>query len=160
MIFFSPAVCHTIATNLNRNNGVPYLSADGWQMNANGLTEWFDGDANNISHMLWPSQSPDLNPVEHQWEFLEWCAIQRSIPPSSEHLLREYLLEEWYFKFSSTIPETCSRGAIFWWPNLLFMLFCYFSFNLSPFGTRLCHYISAMGDGNVTSYMIVNREHL
>uniref|UniRef100_A0A3B4TXD6 Uncharacterized protein n=1 Tax=Seriola dumerili TaxID=41447 RepID=A0A3B4TXD6_SERDU len=27
-----------------------------------GVTEWFDEYENNVNHMLWPSESPDLNP--------------------------------------------------------------------------------------------------
>ena len=30
---------------------------------AQGVTEWFDEYENYANHMLWPFQSPDLNPV-------------------------------------------------------------------------------------------------
>ena len=29
------------------------------------VTEWFDEHENDVNHMLWPSQSPDGNPMEH-----------------------------------------------------------------------------------------------
>ncbi len=32
---------------------------------AGGVTEWFDENENDVNHMLWSVQSPDLNPVEH-----------------------------------------------------------------------------------------------
>ena len=62
---------------------------------ARGVTEWFDEYENDVNHMLWPSQSPDLNPIEHLWEILDRRVRQRSPPPSSKHQMREYLLEEW-----------------------------------------------------------------
>ena len=49
------------------------------------VAEWFDEHENDVSHMPWPSQSPDLNPIEHLWEILERRLRQ----------IMEFLIEEW-----------------------------------------------------------------
>ena len=47
-----------------------------------GVTEWFDEYENNVNHVLWPSQSPELNPVENLWVTVDRCVRQRPSPPS------------------------------------------------------------------------------
>ncbi len=43
----------------------------------------------------WPAQSPDLNPIEHLWDELEWRLRARPSRPTSVCDLTNALLEEW-----------------------------------------------------------------
>ena len=66
-------------------------------------TQWFkDSD---IQLLVWPAQSPDLNPIEHLWVHLK-CALQKySTPPKGVHELWERVEEKW-----NEIPaETCQK---------------------------------------------------
>uniref|UniRef100_A0A3B4YAJ7 Tc1-like transposase DDE domain-containing protein n=1 Tax=Seriola lalandi dorsalis TaxID=1841481 RepID=A0A3B4YAJ7_SERLL len=77
-------------------NGLFQENDDDAIRRARGVTEWFDEYENNVNHMLWPPESPDLNPVNHLCQILDQHVRQHSTLPSSKHQMREYLLEELY----------------------------------------------------------------
>lgn len=52
-------------------------------------------EENLISSLPWPAQSPDLNPIEHAWDFLERAVRNRQPHPKNTHELATMLKEEW-----------------------------------------------------------------
>ena len=44
---------------------------------------------------IWPSQSPDLNPIENLWGYIKKKLRKRTVKPSSLDRLFEFILEEW-----------------------------------------------------------------
>lgn len=73
-----------------------------------GHSECFDESENDVNHMLWPLQSPDLNP-DRTPTVVPWSEADFS-PPSSKHQLREFLLGK-----KRCYPLQCnSRDELFW----------------------------------------------
>jgi DDE superfamily endonuclease len=56
-------------------------------------TQW--RQEHGINRMPWPSQSPDLNPIEHLWDHLNRQVRKRNPLPSSLPALAAALKEEW-----------------------------------------------------------------
>ncbi|GFW38552.1 transposable element Tc3 transposase [Trichonephila clavipes] len=52
-------------------------------------------ESEDIEHMDWPAQSPDLNPIEHVWDFLGRRLAARTLPPVTIRELRLALQDEW-----------------------------------------------------------------
>ncbi|KAL0161944.1 hypothetical protein M9458_041340, partial [Cirrhinus mrigala] len=48
-----------------------------------------------VPHMVWPSMSPDLNPIEHVWDQLKQRLDDHTPPPRDLAELRVALVEEW-----------------------------------------------------------------
>jgi len=58
-----------------------------------------------IQVLPWPSQSPDLNPIEHIWQYLKVKIGLRKRRPTSIHDLLEVVKEEW----NKIPPDLCRR---------------------------------------------------
>ncbi|GFW49023.1 transposable element Tcb2 transposase [Trichonephila clavipes] len=52
-------------------------------------------ESENIERMDWPARSPDLNPIEHVWDFLGRRLAARTSPPVTIRELRLALQDEW-----------------------------------------------------------------
>jgi hypothetical protein len=65
-----------------------------------------------INRMIWPANSPDLNPIENVWRLLKY-RIGKRFPKTIDEL-RQYLIEEWdrltiddYIKYIEEMPNRC-----------------------------------------------------
>ncbi|GFV38262.1 transposable element Tcb2 transposase [Trichonephila clavipes] len=52
-------------------------------------------ESEDIERMDWPARSPDLNPLEHVWDFLGRRLAARTLPPVTIRELRLALQDEW-----------------------------------------------------------------
>ncbi|GFX21501.1 transposable element Tcb2 transposase [Trichonephila clavipes] len=52
-------------------------------------------ESEDIERMDWPARSPDLNPIEHVWDFLDRRLTARTLPPVTIRELRLALQDEW-----------------------------------------------------------------
>jgi transposase len=52
-------------------------------------------ESEDIERMDWPARSPDLNPIEHVWDFLGRRLAARTLPPVTIPELRLALQDEW-----------------------------------------------------------------
>ncbi|GFT88535.1 transposable element Tcb2 transposase [Trichonephila clavipes] len=52
-------------------------------------------ESEDIERMDWPARSPDLNPIEHVWDFLGRRLAARTLPPVTIQELRLVLQDEW-----------------------------------------------------------------
>ena len=77
---------------------------------AKATLEWFKGKHVNV--LEWPSQSPDLNPIENMWYDLKIALHQQN--PSNLKELEQFCLEE-----SATIPMAGSAKLIETYPKIL-----------------------------------------
>lgn len=64
-------------------------------------------EGHGLERMEWPAQSPDLNPIEHVWDYLGRHVAALSPPPRSLHELEQGLLRVW-----SSLPISVSDNLI------------------------------------------------
>ncbi|GFX20982.1 transposable element Tc3 transposase [Trichonephila clavipes] len=64
-------------------------------------------DDHGLERMEWPARSPDLNPIEHLWDYLGREVAALNPPPRSLHELKQGLLCVW-----SSLPIPVSDNLI------------------------------------------------
>ncbi|GFU89875.1 transposable element Tc1 transposase [Trichonephila clavipes] len=52
-------------------------------------------DSEGIQCLVWPTRSPDLNPIENVWDALGRQVAGRNYPPTNKNTLIRVLTEEW-----------------------------------------------------------------
>ena len=57
------------------------------------VKEWLEEQ--DFRTMVWPAQSPDLNPIEHLWGYLKRRLAAHEKPPSGIHELWDRIQEDW-----------------------------------------------------------------
>ena len=62
---------------------------------AGRVLNWFQEHDHEFHHIEWPPQSPDLNPIEHLWDYLEVQVRRLEGAPSSLSELEALLHQEW-----------------------------------------------------------------
>ncbi len=64
-------------------------------------------EAENIPVIAWPAYSPDMSPIEHVWDALDWRIRQRVPVPANIQQLCTAIEEEWI-----NIPQATINNLI------------------------------------------------
>ncbi|GFV30022.1 transposable element Tcb2 transposase [Trichonephila clavipes] len=68
-------------------------------------------ESEDIERMDWPARSPDLNPIEHVWDFLGRRLAARTLPPVTIRELRLALQDEWAAMPQQSLTPSFSAWA-------------------------------------------------
>ncbi len=69
-------------------------------------------EAENIPVLAWPAYSPDMSPIEHVWDALDWRIRQRVPVPANIQQLRTAIKEELTIRPQSTTWSTLCEGDV------------------------------------------------
>lgn len=75
-------------------------------------------EVGHITRLNWPANSPDMNPIEHMWDYITRAIHNRINPPQNENELVVAAVEEW-----DNISQDTINRLIISMPSRVNMLF-------------------------------------
>ncbi len=91
-----------------------YPSSDGYFQQDNApchkaqiISDWFLEHDNKLTLLKLPPQSPDLNPIEHLWDVVEWEIRIMDVQPTNLQELRDAIMSIW-----TKISEECFQHLV------------------------------------------------
>lgn len=70
------------------------LQEDNASVHKSGYSDWWKR-THSISTIDWPSQSPDLNPIENLWQIVDNAIRKRPVKPKNTTELQHAIYDEW-----------------------------------------------------------------
>ena len=80
------------STHANKNHHL-FMKDDAPCHSAKTTQAWHQ--ENGIQKLWWPSQSPDMNPIEHIGHILDLAIRKRTLKAANKEVLLQYIQEEW-----------------------------------------------------------------
>jgi len=97
-----PAYLSIVSDHIHPFMTTMYPSSDGYFQQDNTLchkaqiiSNWFLEHDNEVTVLKWPPQSPDIIPIEHLWDVVEWELRALDVHPTNLHQLQDAILSIW-----------------------------------------------------------------